>query len=89
MYSSFFFSYTYTLSRFFLFYFSYLSSRISSFLYSADDLPEYVAHPEDLDLDNEPTLFEQVMTAAVDDSSDDEDDDEDEADERDSPIDDE
>ena len=31
-------------------------------------LPVYQPHPEDLELDNEPTLFEQVMNAA--DSSD-------------------
>ena len=42
----------------------------------AAELPEYEPHPEDLELDNEPTLFEQVMAANVDDSSDDEDDDE-------------
>lgn len=42
---------------------------------AAADLPEYEPHPEDLELDNEPTLFEQVMAANVDDSSDDEDDD--------------
>ena len=41
----------------------------------AAELPEYEPHPEDLELDNEPTLFEQVMAANVDDSSDDEDDD--------------
>jgi translocation protein SEC63 len=35
---------------------------------SADSLPVYQPHPEDLELDNEPTLFEQVMNAA--DSSD-------------------
>ena len=40
----------------------------------AAELPEYEPHPEDLELDNEPTLFEQVMAANVDDSSDDEDD---------------
>lgn len=34
-------------------------------------LPVYQPHPEDLELDNEPTLFEQVMNAA--DSSDSED----------------
>ena len=45
----------------------------------AADLPEFVAHPEDLELDNEPTLFEQVMAAANQDeeSSDDEDEDKD------------
>ena len=38
---------------------------------------------EDIELDNEPTLFEQVMTANMDDESDDDDeDDEDEAEER-------
>ena len=37
------------------------------------DLPEYKSHEEDLALDNEPTLFEQVMTQTMDyDSSDDE-----------------
>jgi translocation protein SEC63 len=40
----------------------------------AAELPEYEPHPEDVELDNEPTLFEQVMAANVDDSSDDEDD---------------
>jgi translocation protein SEC63 len=41
----------------------------------ASELPEYTPHPEDLELDNEPTLFEQMMAAnADDDSSDDEDD---------------
>ena len=38
----------------------------------ASELPEYVPHPEDVELDNEPTLFEQVMAANVDDSSDEE-----------------
>lgn len=40
----------------------------------AAELPEYTPHPEDVALDNEPTLFEQVMAANMDeDSSDDED----------------
>ena len=42
---------------------------------SASTLPVYQPHPEDLELDNEPTLFEQVMNAA--DSSDSEKEDED------------
>ena len=42
----------------------------------AASLPVYQPHPEDLELDNEPTLFEQVMNAA--DSSDSEDEQEDE-----------
>ena len=43
----------------------------------ASELPVYEPHPDDIDLDNEPTLFEQVMAANADDadSSDDEDDD--------------
>lgn len=41
-------------------------------------LPAYASHEEDLALDNEPTLFEQVMTQTMDyDSSDDEDEDKD------------
>jgi len=55
----------------------------------ADELPDYVPHPEDVELDNEPTLFEQVMTANIDESSDEEDDDgEEAADEREVPLDD-
>lgn len=46
----------------------------------AAELPEYKPHPEDVELDNEPTLFEQVMAANVDDSSDEEDEDDDDAD---------
>lgn len=38
----------------------------------ASELPEYQPHPEDLELDNEPTLFEQVMAANADDESSDE-----------------
>mmetsp|Transcript_87522 Transcript_87522/g.171189 ORF Transcript_87522/g.171189 Transcript_87522/m.171189 type:complete len:661 (+) Transcript_87522:73-2055(+) len=44
----------------------------------ASELPEFKAHPEDLELDNEPTLFEQVMAANVDESSDEEDEEEEE-----------
>lgn len=40
---------------------------------SADTLPQYEPHPDDLELDNEPTLFEQVMQA-YDDETDSEDD---------------
>lgn len=46
----------------------------------ASDLPEYTPHQEDLDLDNEPTLFEQLAANNLDeDSSDDEEDEEDDA----------
>mmetsp|Transcript_18895 Transcript_18895/g.42083 ORF Transcript_18895/g.42083 Transcript_18895/m.42083 type:complete len:660 (-) Transcript_18895:109-2088(-) len=44
----------------------------------ASELPEFQPHPEDLALDNEPTLFEQVMAANVDEESSDEEDDEEE-----------
>lgn len=43
-------------------------------VHSADLLPEYQPHPEDVELDNEPTLFEQVMAANLDDDSSDEED---------------
>jgi translocation protein SEC63 len=46
------------------------SIEISFEVHPAAELPEYVPHQEDLDLDNEPTLFEQVMAANIDDSSD-------------------
>jgi len=36
----------------------------------AADLPAYQAHEEDLELDNEPTLFEQVMSGNLEDDSD-------------------
>ncbi|CAM9371039.1 unnamed protein product [Ectocarpus sp. 12 AP-2014] len=41
---------------------------------SAANLPQYEPHPDDLELDNEPTLFEQVMQA-YDDETDSEDED--------------
>lgn len=48
----------------------------------AAQLPEYKVHPEDQKLDDEPTLFEQVMAGGIDEeSSDDEEDDDDEDDE--------
>jgi len=39
------------------------------------NLPTYQAHEEDLELDNEPTLFEQVMTGNLEDDTDSDDDD--------------
>jgi translocation protein SEC63 len=40
----------------------------------SSDLPEYKMHPDDADLDNEPTLFEEMLNAKnVEDDSDDED----------------
>eukprot|EP00607_Mallomonas_marina_P005917 CAMPEP_0182426744 /NCGR_PEP_ID=MMETSP1167-20130531/13269_1 /TAXON_ID=2988 /ORGANISM="Mallomonas Sp, Strain CCMP3275" /LENGTH=395 /DNA_ID=CAMNT_0024608411 /DNA_START=332 /DNA_END=1519 /DNA_ORIENTATION=- len=47
-------------------------------VYEAVELPEYEPHKEDLELDNDPTLFEMMMTAGADDSSDDDDDEDDE-----------
>jgi translocation protein SEC63 len=47
----------------------------------ASQLPEFKMHPEDQALDNEPTLFEQVMAANADDESSDEEDDEEEEEE--------
>lgn len=38
----------------------------------AGELAPYAPHPDDLALDNEPTLFEQMMAANVDDDSSDE-----------------
>ena len=38
------------------------SSTIRFSVKPASELPEYQPHPEDLELDNEPTLFEQVRT---------------------------
>ncbi|OQS02609.1 translocation protein SEC63 [Thraustotheca clavata] len=44
---------------------------------SADSLPAFKPHPEDVELDNEPTLFQQVMNMQNEDSSDSEDEDDD------------
>ena len=49
----------------------------------ASELPEFVPHPEDVALDDEPTLFEQMMAANQDvDSSDEDNDDEDDENEK-------
>lgn len=40
-------------------------------------LPEYKVHPEDAELDDEPTLFEEMLNAHIEQDSDDEDDDDD------------
>lgn len=37
------------------------------------DLPEYKVHPDDAELDDEPTLFEEMLNANVEEDSDDED----------------
>lgn len=64
-----------------------VSLPIQFTVHPASELPEYQPHPEDLELDNEPTLFEQVMAANVDDdSSDDEDDKEEEEDSKTPPA---
>lgn len=40
----------------------------------AAELPAYAPHPEDVELDNEPTLFEQMLTSNIDEDSSDEED---------------
>jgi translocation protein SEC63 len=49
-------------------------------VFPASLLPEYKPHPEDIELDNEPTMFEQLMAANADDSSEDDDEDDDDED---------
>lgn len=48
-------------------------------------LPEFKVHPDDAELDDEPTLFEEILNANVEDDSDSEDEDDDE-DEKEEPI---
>jgi len=43
-------------------------------------LPEYKIHPEDAELDDEPTLFEEILNAHIEDDSDDDDSDDDDDD---------
>jgi translocation protein SEC63 len=53
-----------------------MSEVIEFTVSEASELPEFVPHPEDVALDDEPTLFEQMMAANQDvDSSDEEDND--------------
>merc|ERR1712176_1162675 len=47
-------------------------------------LPEYKIHPEDAELDDEPTLFEEILNAHIEDDSDDDDSDDDDDDEKES-----
>lgn len=56
-----------------------LQQQVKFSVISADDLPEYEVHPEDLELDDEPTLFEQVMSGAADSSDSEGEDDDDDA----------
>lgn len=51
----------------------------------ASALPEYKVHPDDAELDDEPTLFEEMMSANVEDDSEDEDEDDDDDDDDDKP----
>jgi len=53
----------------------------------ASALPEYKIHPDDAELDDEPTLFEEMMSANVEEDSDDEDDDDSDDDDDDKPAD--
>jgi len=57
-----------------------IREQVNMTVIPAAQLPEYTAHPDDLNLDDEPTLFEQVMSANADtDSETDDDHDDDEA----------
>jgi len=47
----------------------------------ASDLPEYKVHPDDAELDNEPTLFEEMLNANIEEDSDSDDDDSDDEEE--------
>merc|ERR1719296_298260 len=47
----------------------------------ASSLPEYKIHPDDAELDDEPTLFEEMMNANIEDDSDKESDSDDESEE--------
>jgi len=59
-----------------------LDQKISVKLASKDPstLPEYVVHPDDAELDDEPTLFEEMLNANVEEDSDSDDDSDDEDD---------
>ena len=49
-----------------------LHQTIKITIIPAKELPQFEAHEEDMELDNEPTLFEQVMSGNVEEDSDDE-----------------
>lgn len=48
-------------------------------------LPEYKVHPDDAELDDEPTLFEEMLNAHIEQDSDDDDSDEEDSDDEDQP----
>merc|ERR1712086_139542 len=54
---------------------------------NASALPEYKIHPDDAELDDEPTLFEEMMSANVEEDSDDDDDEDDSDDDNAKPAD--
>merc|ERR1711865_566351 len=47
-----------------------LHQQIKITVTPAEELPQFEAHEEDMELDNEPTLFEQVMQGNVEEDSD-------------------
>jgi len=53
---------------------------------NASALPEYKVHPDDAELDDEPTLFEEMMSANVEDDSDDGEDEDSDDDDDDKPA---
>jgi translocation protein SEC63 len=55
-------------------------TRVSMETLDASTLPEYKVHPEDAELDDEPTLFEEMLNAHIEQDSDDEEDDDDDDD---------
>ena len=52
----------------------------------ASSLPEYKVHPDDAELDDEPTLFEEMLNANIEEDSDSDDDSEDEDEEEEEGI---
>jgi len=53
------------------------SSKIELTTLDNSELPEFKVHPDDAELDDEPTLFEEMLNANVEEDSDDESDDDD------------
>jgi translocation protein SEC63 len=61
------------------------NSEVELTVLDASVLPEYVVHPDDAELDDEPTLFEEVMRKNVEEDSEDEEEDSDDDDKEEEP----
>ena len=61
-------------------------SSVSLTTFDASALPEYKVHPDDAELDDEPTLFEEMLNANIEQDSDSEEEDSDSDDEDDAPT---